>query len=199
MPIIKQSFISNTIGGDTYKQFKDYAKIIVPIGTCLLAIIFGISLFVHSGFINWFLQLLSGTSLLFIAYIAALIILLDIQVNVDEPERYAWEEPKKFQRPWTYKLTIVWGVFIVLLGIAAIYTSNKYRKHYAFDCDIFLVDHQQGIYHVEWNEDCDVANEAEELEEMYGYEISKDYSFCESCEDFLIEMESYESERYIRR
>lgn len=199
MPIIKQSFISNIIGSDTYKQFKHYAKIIVPIGTCLLAVFIGLSFFFHSGILGWFLQLLTGTSLLFIAYIAALVILLDIQVSVDEPERYAWEELKKSQRPWTYKLTIVWGVFIVLLGIAAISTSNKYRKHYAFDCDIFLVDHQQGIYHVEWNEDCDVAYEAEELEEMYGYEISKEYTFCESCEDFLKEMESYESERYIRR
>ena len=86
MPIIKQSFISNIIGGDTYKLFKDYAKIIVPNGTCLLAIFFGLSLFVHSGIIIWFLQLLTGISLLFIAYIAALIILLYIQINVDEPE-----------------------------------------------------------------------------------------------------------------
>lgn len=199
MPIVRQSFISNIIGSSTYEDFYGYSKIIVAIGTSLLAIFIGLSCFFHSGIINWFLQLLTGTSLLFIAYVAALIIILDIRVNVNEPERYAWEEPKKPQRPWTYKLTIVWGVFIVLSGIAAIYTSNKYRKHYAFDCDIFLVDHQQGIYHVEWNEDCDVANEAEELEEMYGYEISKDYSFCESCKDFLIEMESYESERYIRR
>ena len=164
-----------------------------------MVIFIGLSFAFHSGIINWFLQILTGTSLLFIAYVAALIVLLDIQVNVDEPEQYAWEKPKKVKRPISYKFTIVWGVVLILLGISSIYFSNKYRKHYAFDCDIFLVDHQQGIYHVEWNEDCDVANEAEELEEMYGYEISKDYSFCESCEDFLIEMESYESERYIRR
>jgi len=199
MPIVKQSFLSNIIGENTYVQFTEYAKIIIAIGTCLLVIFVGLSLFFHSSIINWFLQLLTGTSLLFIAYVAALIILLDIQVAVDEPERYAWEEPKNSQRPLSYKLTIVWGVVLILLGISAIYVSNKYRKHYAFECDTFLVDRQHGVYHVEWNDDCDIANEAEELEKMHGYEIDESYNLCESCKDFLDDMESYESERYIRR
>lgn len=199
MSIVKQSFFSNLIGENSYEQFTQYAKIIVAVGTCLLVIFVSLSLFFHSGIINWFLQLLTGTSLLFIAYVAAWIILLDIKVDVEEPERHAWGEPKKTQRSLLYKLTVVWGVVIILLGISAIYISNKYRKHYAFECDTFLVDHQQRIYHVEWNDDCDIANKAEVLEKMYGYEIDKSYNLCESCHDFLDDMESYESERYIRR
>ena len=34
MPIVKQSFISNIIGGESYKQFTEYAKVIVAVGTC---------------------------------------------------------------------------------------------------------------------------------------------------------------------
>lgn len=199
MPIVRQSFISNIIGRDTYDQFVAYAQIIVAVGTCLIALFIGLSYFFHSSIINWFLQLLTGTSLLFIAYIAAFIILLDIQVSVDEPERYAWKEPEKVQRPFKYKLTIIWGIILIIIGISAIYISNKYRKHYAFECNTYLVDTQRHIYHVDWNDDCDEANEAEELEEKYGYEIDDSYRLCESCKDFLDEMESYESERYIRR
>ena len=199
MSIVKQSFISNIISKSTYDQFLGYAKVIVAVGSCLLAICIGLSFFFHSSIINWFLQLLTGTSLLFIAYIAAWILILDVQVSVDEPERYAWKESEKVQRPFKYKLTIIWGIILIILGISAIDISNKYRKHYAFECGTYLVDTQQHIYHVDWNDDCDVANEAEELEERYGYEIDDSYRLCESCKDFLDEMESYESERYIRR
>ena len=199
MPIVRQSFISSIIGRNTYDQFVAYAQIIVAVGTCLIALFIGLSSFFHSSIINWFLQLLTGTSLLFIAYIAAFIILLDIQVSVDEPERYAWKEPEKVQRPFKYKLTIIWGIILIIIGISAIYISNKYRKHYAFECNTYLVDTQRHIYHVDWNDDCDEANEAEELEEKYGYEIDDSYRLCESCKDLLDEMESYESERYIRR
>jgi hypothetical protein len=199
MSIVKQSFISNIISKSTYDQFLGYAKVIVAVGSCLLAICIGLSFFFHSSIINWFLQLLTGTSLLFIAYIAAWILILDVQVSVDEPERYVWKESEKVQRPVKYKLTIIWGIILIFLGISAIYISNKYRKHYAFECGTYLVDTQQHIYHVAWNDDCDVANEAEELEERYGYEIDDSYRLCESCKDFLDEMESYESERYIRR
>ena len=199
MSIVKQSFISNIISKSTYDQFLGYAKVIVAVGSCLLAICIGLSFFFHSSIINWFLQLLTGTSLLFIAYIAAWILILDVQVSVDEPERYAWKESEKVQRPFKSKLTSIWGIILIILGISAIYISNKYRKHYAFECGTYLVDTQQHIYHVDWNDDCDVANEAEELEERYGYEIDDSYRLCESCKDFLDEMESYESERYIRR
>jgi len=199
MSKVKQSFISNIISKSTYDQFLGYAKVIVAVGSCLLAICIGLSYFFHSSIINWFLQLLTGTSLLFIAYIAAWILILDVQVGVDDPKKYAWNESEKVQRPFKYKLTIIWGIILIILGISAIYISNKYRKHYAFECGTYLVDTQQHIYHVDWNDDCDVANEAEELEERYGYEIDDSYRLCESCKDFLDEMESYESERYIRR
>ena len=49
MPIVKQSFISNIIGGESYKQFTEYAKVIVAVGTCLLVIFIGLSFAFHAG------------------------------------------------------------------------------------------------------------------------------------------------------
>ena len=192
MAIVKQSFLSNIIGRNTYNEFKGYAKVIIAIGTCILAIVLLLSLFFHWSFISSLLSLVTGTSLLFIAYIAALVLVLDIEVDVDEPEK----KPK----PAAYKLTIVWGVVLVALGISAIYFSDKYLKHYAFECDTFLVDHQARIYHLDWDNDCKVAAKSGNLETMQGYEINKSYTLCEWCEEWAEDAEDeYESNRYYRR
>lgn len=191
MPIVKKSFISNIIGENTYEQFAESAKVIVKVGTCLLALFIGLSLAFHSSIINWFLQLLTGTSLLFIAYVAAMIIVLDIQVNVDEPEHDVWEKPEKIQRPTSYKLTIVWGLFLITSGISAIYFSNKYRKLYAFECNTFLVDIDSGIYHLNDDYiDCETAEQGKTLIPMKGYQLDKRYKLCKECQDLLYEIES---------
>ena len=195
----RQSFLSNLFGHDTYANLKGVALYVCMVGAFILVALYILSYYFHSSVVSYLLNLTNGTSLLFIGYIFALIILLDIEVDVDEKEKNYWEKEKKDPKPFKYKLTIVWGVVLLALGIVAIYYSNKYRNHYAFECDTFLVDTQRHIYHVDWNDDCDVANEAEELEKRYGYEIDDSYTLCESCKDFLDEMESYESERYIRR
>lgn len=188
MAIVKQSFLSNIIGRNTYDKFKGYAKEIIAIGTCVLAIVLLLSIFFHWSFISSLLSLITGTSLLFIAYVAALVLVLDIEVDVDEPEK----KPK----PAAYKLTIVWGVVLVALGISAIYFSDKYLKHYAFECDTFLVDHQAGIYHLDWDNDCKVAAESGNLETMQGYQIDKSYTLCEWCEEWAEDAEDeYESNR----
>lgn len=200
MAIVKQSFLSNIIGRNTYNEFKGYAKIIIALGTCILAIILLLSFFFHWGFISRLLNLVTGTSLLFIVYIAALVITLDIEVDVDEPERSYWSEPKKMPKTAAYILTIFWGIVLVALGISAIYFSNKYRKHYAFECGTFLVDRQVGIYHYDWDNDCEVAAEAENLVKMQGYQIDKSYTLCDWCDEWAEDVEDeYESDLYFRR
>lgn len=191
MAKVKQSFLSNLVGRDTYYDFKGYAKIIIAIGTCVLSIIFLLSFFVHWGFIRDLLNLVTGTSLLFIVYIAALVLAFDIEVDVDKPEKGYWSEPKKKHKPTAYKLTVVWGVVLIALGLSAIYFSNKYRKHYAFECSTFLVDHQAGIYHLDLHNDCEIAAEAGDLEKMKGYQIDKSYSLCDWCDDWAEDVESY--------
>ena len=190
MAIEKQSFLSNIVGANTYHEYKGYAKTIIAVGSCILTLVLLLSFFFHWGFISSILNLVTGTSILFIVYIAALVLVLDIQVDVDEPESGYWYKPEKKPRPTTYKLTVVWGVVLIALGISAIYFSNQSRKNYAFECDTFLVDLQAGIYHFDWDNDCEVASEATDLEKMQGYQIDKSYTLCEWCKEWAEEVES---------
>lgn len=182
MAIVRQSFISNLIGKDIYDNFKNQAKIIIYIGSCILAILLLLTSFFYWGFLSTLLNYVTGTSLLFIVYVAALILVFDIEVNVDEPERYYWSEPVRQSKPIQYKLTIVWGVVLIILGIGAICFSDEYRKQYSFECDTYLVDHQEKIYHLDWDIDCEVAAESFNLVKMKGYEIDKSYKLCDCCE-----------------
>lgn len=205
MAIVKQSFLSNIIGRKTYDEYKSYAMIVLVIGTCVIAVVLLLSFFFHWGIIRSLLNGLTGTSLLFIAYVAAIVLALDIEVEVEvvEPERSYWSKPENKPKPTAYNLTIVWGVALIAFGIGAIYFSNKYRKHYAFECDTFLVDHQAGIYHLDWNNDCENAAETEDLVKMHGYQIDKSYTLCEWCEEWAEDAEDaedeFESSRYFRR
>lgn len=200
MAMFKQSFISNLLGKDKYDGLKSKAKIIVAIGTCILAILFLFTYFFHWGLLSTLLNLVTGTSLLFVVYIAALIVVLDIEVDVEKPESYYYLEPEKLPKPTSYKLTIVWGVILIILGIGAIYFSNDYRKQYSFECDTYLVDHQTKIYHLDWDIDCEVAAEANHLEKMKGYEIDKSYTLCDWCESWAEDAEAeYEASRYFRK
>lgn len=186
------------IGRDFYDGVKEYAKPIILIGTGILVILFLLSLFVHWTFISRLLSLVTGTSLLFLIYIAALIFVLDKEVDIEEPDYYYRYESKRTPKTKAYKLTIVWGVVLLLLGISAIYFSNKYRKQYAFDCSTVLVDHNAGIYHLEWIDDCEIAAESEDLVEMKGYEIKgMGYKVCEWCKEYAEEAEeAYYSDRF---
>ena len=200
MAIVRQSFISNLIGKDNYDAFKELAKIVIAAGTCVLAILLILTNFFHWGFLSTILNLVTGTSLLFMVYIAALVLVLDIEVDVDEPERYYWSEPVKHPKPLQYKLTIVWGVILIILGIGAIYFSNDYREQYSFECRTYLVDHQEKIYHLDWDIDCEVVAESSNLVKMKGYEIDKSYKLCDWCECWAEEAEAeYEASRFFRR
>ena len=186
----KKSYLSNFLGRSTYDYFCSHALLIAVIGTSILVVLYALSYFFHSGIISYLLNLTNGTSLLFIGYIIALIVLFDIEVNVEEPEKDYWGDIKKdIPKPFRYKLTIVWTFFLLTLGIIAIYYSNKYRKHYAFECETYLVDSKTGIYHLDWDIDCGLAEDTEGLEPMKGYQIDNTFRFCEGCEELLDEAE----------
>lgn len=198
MTKVKQSFLSNLlcsyVDRDDFEKFKGYAKRIIAIGTCVLIVILLLSFFFHSSFISTLLNLIIGKSVLFILYIVAIVFALDIEVEVDEPERNDWYQTEIKPKPIAYKLTFIWGSLLIAFGIAAIYFSNQYRKHYAFECDTFLVDHQRRIYHLDWDNDCEVAAESVDLIKMKGYEIDKSYIFCDWCKDFVEDAEQVGTE-----
>ena len=186
---LKQSFISNLLGQETYEDLKGLAKLVVLIGSGILLLLFILSLFFHVGIIKYLIELTNGTSLLFIGYIIAMIILFDVEVNVEQPEKNFWGEEKRVPKLFKYKLTIVWAAILVIFGVIAIYYSEKYRKHYVFECETFLVDEKAGIYHLDWDIDCSVAEEAKYLEEMKGYQIDPSFKFCEGCQETLEDAE----------
>jgi len=187
--IRKQSFISNILGKNDHSELKEIAKLVSLVGTVILIVLYVLSHFLYSDIVRYFIELTNGTSLLFIGYVLSLILFLDIEVDIDEPEQENCKEIAKTRKPFKYKLTIIWGIVLIGLGIAAIYYSEKYRNQYTFECESYLVDEKAGIYHLDWGVDCGFTDEAEILVEMKGFQIPKSFKFCEGCEEMLKEAE----------
>jgi len=195
----KQSFLSNLLSEETYDNWTGYARIIIAVGTVIILVLFGLSILVHSSIISFLLKLVTGTSLLFLVYVAMWILLLDIKVDVDEPYVSSWEPPQKTIKPITYKLSTLWTLLLIILGILAIYFSNKYREQYSFECDTFWVDNQNQLYHLDWTE-CETSENAGYLEEIQGFQIPRNYSLCEECKDIAEDAGAdYERDRFFRR
>lgn len=202
MGIRQQSFLSNLLGENTYEAYKGIAKVIVPIGTCVLLLLYSLSYFVHWGVVRTLIGWCTGYSLLFIVYVAALILLLDVQVDVEEDDySYGYKKCDTPHKPLLYKLTICWSVILCILGFTAIYFSKGYKEQYAFECRTYLVDRANKIYHIDYKNHCEVAAEAVHLEKMKGYQILEtDYEFCEWCQSWEAEaLEEYNSTRHVRR
>lgn len=205
MRITKETFLSNLIGQRTYDDLNSYAKFIVPIGTLILLVLWGLSLLVHWGFISSLLNFLTGYNLLFLAYIILLIIYLDFSIAVDIP-KYESKINKKIEKyicGLILLIIIVHKIIIIGLGISAMYFSNKYKSHYAFECNTFLVDEKKGIYHLDgFNDNCEEIEDQSDLVKMKGYQIEQetDYTFCECCESWEEDaLGSYEFDRYYKK
>lgn len=198
MAIRSYSYIKKLLGDRTYEEFRGYAKTNIPIATIILVVLLVISQFVHWRIVSCLLNLALGTSLIFIAYILGVILLLDFGVDVEMKEDWDGRLSLPEVMPSNFKNTIIWAYTLLILGIAAIYFSNKYRKNYSFECQTFLVDENRGIYHLEDGND---DEDREYTTEMKGYELENyNYTFCESCREWVEEMESeYRAERYYRR
>lgn len=198
MEIRSYSYIKKLLGDQNYEKFRGYAKTYIPITTIILVVLLVISQFVHWRAVSWLLNLALGTSLIFIAYILGVILLLDFGVDVEMKEDWDGRLSLPEVMPSNFKSTIIWTYTLLILGIAAIYFSNKYRKNYSFECQTFLVDENRGIYHLEDGND---DEDREYTTEMKGYVLENyNYTFCESCRERVEEMESENTaERYYRR
>lgn len=202
MVIDSYSFLKKIIGRNAYNEIKEYARKIIPIATCILVALWGLSFIFHWGVISSLLDITTGTSLIFVAYILGLIVLLDKGIDVvleesnDRYSRYSFPQ----EEPVGFKKTIVRGVVLIIFGLAAIIVSNNYRNQYAFECDTFLVDHKHQIYHLDCNNRCEIAREADGLEKMKGYEIEESYTICYWCKEWAEDAEDeYNANRYYRK
>lgn len=201
-----RSFLKDIIGRNTYNGTKEIAHHIIPVATCVLVVLWGLSKFFHWGLLSFLLNLTTGTSLVFIAYILGLIVLLDKGIDVELLEsvtapRYQNRYYFPKEEPQGYRRTIILGVILVALGIAAIYFSNRYRKHYAFECETFLVDKTNLLYHINTNNGCEYKSR--NVEEVKGYQLEEDFSeyrFCEWCQEWAEDAsDTYESDKYFRK
>lgn len=200
MSVIKKSFLSNFLERNIYDELKGYARKVAPIGTCVLIVLIGLSLVCHNSIISDLLDLTMGTSLLFIAYVFALILLFDVEVDVNEPDNNIWDEQEVKPKSYAFEQTKTRCIVFVILGVAAIILTNLYRKNYAFECSYFYVDENAGIYHLYVDNDCEIAESASGLKKMKGYQIDKSYTLCEWCEEWAEDAEAdYESNRFFRR
>lgn len=197
---MEQSFISNLFGENTYNEFLDHARIILRIGSAFLFVVYLLAFHVHWDFIYGLLNIFTGYSIFFLPYIAAWIVFFDFQVEVDDTKDYWDDKPKK--KPFNYKLTVAWGIFLLALGIAAVHYSHQFKNHYQFECNTFLVDLKAGIYHLENNWDCSCIEDKHRLVEMKGYEIQKhgNLTLCIGCEEWADDINfSYGVDRYYRK
>lgn len=165
----KLSFLSNLIGWNAYHIFKEgYAMIIFWVGTGLLAALTPLTFLCYSEILSYVFSLITGTSLLFIVYVAAVIVLLDKEVKIT-------------MKPFVYKLTVVWGMLLVIGGISAIYVTNKYRNYYAIQCkEVYVVNKGDKFYHL--YKKCSACEKAQHLYRAKGYQAEKAHlKLCPEC------------------
>lgn len=122
-------------------------------------------------------------------------------MKVGNPEKDYGANKDKTTRPLSYKLSMVWDIALIILGAIAIFFSNRYNKHYAFECETFLVDTNLGNYHFNTRNGCEEAKMAKNIEKMKGFELeATNYTLCDWCKDWADDAEVYyESNRYFRR
>lgn len=185
---VKESFLSNLIGIENYNNWKPYAKLVFVVYTVLLLLLLMLTNVCHWKIVSEVFSLFTGTSLFFILYVASAILFLDIRVS-----------PTCGERNWKYKLTIAWGVSLIVLGLSAIIYTNHCRKDYALDCETCFVEEEAKCFHI--HKRCNSIKNKEMLEESKVYK-AKDlgYLLCVECEEWIEDTEfEYESSRYGRR
>lgn len=189
MATIKQSFLSKLLGRNTYNYFKKISRIIVLVYTIILIVLFWMSSFCYWSFFSWIFSIFTGTSLFFVLFVITMVVLFDFEVDVEEAEKYNYHtnKTKELPKPLRYKFTIIWGIVLIALGVISIVYTNKYRHHVTFRSDTFLVDERMGIYHVDFDNDCEYKTGSYHLIKMKGYQIEQktDYTFCELCDEWL--------------
>jgi len=187
--MVKHSFLSNLIGNSNYESFKEHARDVVVGGCCILIILYTLSFFYYSEIISFLLKILTGYSLLFIGFLMELILFLDVEIEEDLTEYNDRENNKLIIRSKKYLLTIIWGVCLLLMSIFLVFFTNQYWKQYSFKSDTFIVDRHAKIYHLYYNDDCEIAKKAERLEEMKGYQIDSSFKLCSYCKEWEEELE----------
>lgn len=206
MTKINKSFLREIIGNDSYDNLRGKAKLYVPIYIVVTGLVFILTRICFLGWLSTIFSLLTGWSLFSILFIIYVILLCNIECNCEEKiyfdpsSCYTWKEDYINSR--SYKLTTVWFIVLLTIGITFGVISNREKAHYKFQCTTYLVDHQNRIYHIIENDDCEDRAYYDSLVEMKGHEIERqtDYQLCTSCEEWYEEVISdMEAQEHYRR
>lgn len=176
-----QSFLSNLIGWNTYDEFKSYAPKIVLVYSCVLLVLFLLTLCCHWSWVSSLFSIATGYSLVFIAYLIEIILLLDREVKMDIEDEHSWNGPT-YKKPKTYTFTVIWAILLCVMAIAAAYFTNRYKKAYGFECSTVLYEEDTNTYH--YFDDCE--NISGDIQEVHGYEIdSNEAEPCDYCLEII--------------
>lgn len=205
MSKIKKSFLREIIGNDSYDSLRRLAILYVPVYVVVTGVVYLLTKFFFSGVLSSIFSLLTGWSLFSLLFIGSVMMICNIECKGEETEYInlnsgsTWKEDNINSR--SYKWTIVWFIVLLAIGITLGTISNRESSHYKFQCTTYLVDHQNGIYHIIENDDCEDIADYDSLVEMKGHEIERqtDYQLCTSCEewyeDVISDMEAQEHYR----
>lgn len=196
----RTSFLAE-VAPDTYSilsELKPFAFIYLII----LAIVSLLSLFVQWSIVKFFIDCMMGWTLLSIPFIGVLIVIFDKEINLPITQR--WEpSPKKSV---SYKLSMIWGIFLMVAGLVTLYFSNQYKKYYAFQCQTFYLEQPSGVYHL--RKRCEYIGFSQEgqvenvsISKVKGIDLlDEDHTLCVACSEWAEDAEmDFEVNRYFRR
>ncbi len=128
----------------------------------LLGVMALLSVFFQSSIIAYFLNIMMGWSIVAILFTGVVVIALDkeYEVEEDDPDNPAANR---------YKQSRIWGITLLILGLAALFLSNSYKQKYNFQCESFYLEPSAHLYHI--REDCAYIGENEDMEDAPHSEI----------------------------
>jgi hypothetical protein len=189
-----KSFLEELFEVRNTEDIKWLARLYIGIYSFILIVFFVVSHYLYWKFLSEIFSLLTGASLFGLLFIVAFAYSFDLHKKV--AKRFQCYAEKKI-----YKISVVFGVILVGIAIFIQYTLDVMTDHYEFQCGTYLVDINNGIYHILWC-DCESLQEAGSIVEMRGYEIEQTTN-CELCEEckWIVEdaIDAYESDMYYRR
>lgn len=167
-------------------RFLSELKPVALVYACVLTLATILSLFFQSSLIKFFIDYLMGWTLLSVPFVGVLVVILDKEIDLPQKKWYESEPPK----PTSYKRSKIWGIFLLIAGIIALYYSNRYKEYYAFQCQTIYVEQPREIYHLfkackHIGKDSD-GNSIEDylLIETNGADLlNSNYELCDACRE----------------
>lgn len=193
----KTSFLES-IAPEPY-DFLRNLKTIALIYAVILVIFFVLSLHFYNAFIKYFINIMMGWTIMSVIFTVVLIVILDKNVSIKKDD--------ECKTPLRYRLSMVWGITLCLIGITYLFISNSYKHDYAFYCQVFYLEDTSNVFHI--RKDCKYIGENTDgdplnnvhVSEIKGYELRGDeYSLCVACKEWIEDAEiEYGSSKFCRR